>query len=436
MARRTLHPGLSLWSWVTRRLALPALLAGLWSTPLHAESDPGVGDAKKAAPPARSVTDPGYDVLLPDPEPPSESSSKAGQTNEQAGDLDIADRVLSAAKSVTTVAEAPSIITVVRADEIQARGYRTLTQLLETIPGWHTTTNGGTLFPFSLVRGTGQASLLLRDGVSMFDPALNLTQLGRVIPLETLKVVEVVNGPGGVLWGANSFLGIINLVSKDADDINGVEMGMGGGHGDGTREDFRAWVLFGKSFRPKRGPKISIVQHFSAETWLPPSLPGLLTVTRSAAPSPPGPQVWSDFSSSNPARAWLVNLSGKVSIGPITLYYAAPFGEQNSSLSTGNNLAVGAFDASTGMSVTTPQRNLVNGFERFVTAQYKDRFLRDRLGLDAKLYGVQFRREIDFVIVPGTRLNAPGLSLRTPVESYRVGFSVDGDAALPARNKL
>ena len=88
------------------------------------------------------------------------------------------------------------------------------------------------------------------------------------------------------------------------------------------------------------------------------------------------------------------------------------------------------------MSVTAPQRNLVNGFERFVTAQYKDRFLRDRLGLDAKLYGVQFRREIDFVIVPGTRLNALGLSLRTPVESYRVGFSVDGDAALPARNKL
>lgn len=419
-----------------RRVLLPIVAACLWTSPLYADSDPGVADPKKAVPAARSVTDPGYDVLLPDPEPASESGSKAGPASEQPGDLDIADRVLSAAKSVTTVAEAPAIITVVRADEIQARGYRTLTQLLETIPGWHTTTNGGTLFPFSLVRGTGQASLLLRDGVSMFDPALNLTQLGRVIPLETLKVVEVVNGPGGVLWGANSFLGIINLVSKDADDINGVEMGMGGGHGDGTREDFRAWVLFGKSFRPKRGPKISIVQHFSAETWLPPTLAGLLTVTRSAAPSPPGPQVWSDFSSSNPARAWLVNVSGKVSIGPVTLFYAAPFGEQNSSLSTGNNLAIGAFDTSTGMSVTTPQRNLVNGFERFLTAQYKDRFLRDRLGLDAKLYGVQFRREIDFVIVPGTRLNPPGLTLRTPVESYRVGFSVDGDAALPARNKL
>jgi len=401
-----------------------------------AQGDPGGGEAKKSSTGQRSVTDSSFDVLLPDPEPPSESGSKAGPSNDSGGDLDIADRVLSAAKSVTTVAEAPSIITVVRADEIQARGYRTLTQVLETIPGWHTTTTGGTLFPFSLVRGTAQASLLLRDGVSMFDPALNLTQLGRIIPLETLKVVEVVNGPGGVLWGANSFLGIINLVSKDADDINGVEMGFGGGHGEGTREDFRAWVLFGKSFRPKRGPKISIVQHFSAETWLPPSLPGLLTVTRSAAPSPPGPQVWSDLSSSNPARAWLINLNGKLSIGPVTLYYSAPFGVQNTSLSTGNNLANGAFDPLTGMSVPTPQRNLTNGFERFVTAQYKDRFLRDRLGVDAKLYAVQFRREIDFVILPGTRPNPPGLTLNTPVESYRAGFSIDGDAALPARNKL
>ena len=40
------------------------------------------------------------------------------------GDLDLANRVLSAAKQVTTVQEAPSIITVITSDEIRSRGYR------------------------------------------------------------------------------------------------------------------------------------------------------------------------------------------------------------------------------------------------------------------------------------------------------------------------
>lgn len=419
-----------------RLLSCAGWALGLWTMGLPNTTDAQVVVPGK--PPVKAPhhpTEPGFDVLLPDPEPTGEAG-RGASTDDAGSDLDIADRVLSAAKSVTTVQEAPAIITVVRADEIQARGYRTLTQVLETIPGWHTTSSGGTLFPFSMVRGTAQASLLLRDGVSMFDAGLNLSALGRTIPLETLKVVEVVNGPGGVLWGANSFLGIINLVSKDAEDINGVEAGFGVGHGEGTRQEFRAWALLGKSFRFSRGPRLSIMQHVSAETWLGQQFTVPLTVSRSAAPSPPGPQVWMGTASANPARAWLVNLDGKISYGPITLYWAAPFGTNNSPLSTGNNLALGMFDRATGMPSDAQQTNMVGGFDRFVTLQFKNRFLHDRLGLDAKLYGIQFERNIDFVVLPGTALNTTGVTLATDFRGYRAGFSVDGDAALPLRNKL
>ena len=95
--------------------------------------------------------------------------------------------MLSAAKQVTTVAEAPSIVTVVRADEIQTRGYRNITQVLETIPGWLSSSNGGSLLSIPLVRGTAQAALLLRDGVSMFEPVLNVGTYNRGLPLETVK---------------------------------------------------------------------------------------------------------------------------------------------------------------------------------------------------------------------------------------------------------
>lgn len=385
--------------------------------------------------PTRSAIDPSYDVLLPDPEP-QDATVRSGAAEPEAQDLDIADRVLSAAKQVTTVQEAPSIITVVRADEIQSRGYRTINQVLEVIPGWQSAVTGGTLFPFPLVRGTAQAALLLRDGVSFFEPTLNIAAFNRSVPLETLKSVEVVTGPGGVLWGANSFLGIVNLISKDPDDINGLEMGAGYGDGEATRQDFRTWVLFGKSFRFKRGPKLGIVQHVSAETWMTQGFEGLLSITRSTAPLPPGPQVFQGLGIATPARAWLVNIDGKISLGPVTLSYSAPFGEMNSSLSTGSNLASGPYDVMMRAPAGQPPKNFVNTFDRYITLQYKDRFLKDRIGLDAKLYGIQFERAINFVVLPGTLLNPPGVNLSTPVRSYRLGFSVDGDATLPLRNRL
>jgi outer membrane receptor protein involved in Fe transport len=285
------------------------------------------------------------------------------------------------------------------------------------------------------VRGIAQAALLLRDGVSMFEPTLNIGSF-ETVPLETLKSIEVVTGPGGVLWGANSFLGIINLISKDADDINGLEMGMGYGDGSGLRQDFRAWVLFGKSFKFKRGPRLGIVLHVSAETYLDQSFTGPLTVALSPAPLPPGPQIWDGTSTANPERAWLVNIDGKISYGPLTLSYAFPFGLLNSSLSTSSNLASGLYDVAAKMPAGQATQNYLNTFDRFLTLQYKSRFLQDRVGVDAKLYGIQFERSLNFVIVPGSTLDPTGLSISAPVDSYRVGFSVDGDATLPHHNRL
>lgn len=424
-----------------RLLPLTALGLGWWLTGTASTALADDTAATTTASPASAATSakskltPSYDVLLPDPEPTGESQSR-GDKGDDSSDIDIADRVLSAAKQVTTVQEAPSIVTVIRADEIASRGYRNITQVLETIPGWMTTSGIGNHLNLPLVRGTGQAALLLRDGVSMFEPMLNAGAYNRSIPLESIKSIEVVTGPGGVLWGANSFLGIINLISKDADDINGVEAGIGYGDGSGSPQNFRAWALFGKTFKFKRGPSLGIVQHVSYENYLSPEYTALSTISRSAAPSPPGPQIYSDLGQTNPARAYILDISGKLTYGPVTLSYAIPIGEMNNSLSFGNNLARGVYDTATMMPSTQPQVNHINMMDRYITIQYKSRFLGDRLGLDAKLYGVQFERHLDAVILPGTKLNPGGLTFKAPIESYRVGFSVDGDAGLPLNNRL
>ena len=101
--------------------------------------------------------------------------------------------------------------------------------MLASIPGWIDTRAEGTQISAPMVRGTIQAVLYLRDGVSLFDPAFNISTMSRVVPLETIKRIEVITGPGGVLWGANSFMGIVNVITKDGEDVNGIEISAGAG---------------------------------------------------------------------------------------------------------------------------------------------------------------------------------------------------------------
>lgn len=135
--------------------------------------------------------------------------------------LDLANIVQSAAKGVTTVQEAPAIVTVVTGDEIKDRQFQTLEELVDTVPGWYRSSVYYGNFQQPLVRGQIQAVQYLQDGLSMFDPQVNLPSINRGVPMEMVKRVEMITGPGGVLWGSNSLLGILNVITKDAEDIDG-----------------------------------------------------------------------------------------------------------------------------------------------------------------------------------------------------------------------
>src|SRR5690606_3200284 len=67
--------------------------------------------------------------------------------------LDLANIVQSAAKGLTTVQEAPAIVTVVTADEIRDRQFQDILQLADTIPGWQRIGANHSIFPMPMVRG-------------------------------------------------------------------------------------------------------------------------------------------------------------------------------------------------------------------------------------------------------------------------------------------
>ena len=339
-------------------------------------------------------------------------------------EIDIANIVTSAAKGVTTVQEAPAIVTIITAEEIRARGWKTIGQALGTVPGWLDVEAEGNNVAVPMVRGNIQAALYLRDGVSFFDPVFNVAALNRSVPMETIKRIEVVTGPGGVLWGANSYLGIVNVITKDAEDVNGVEISGGYGDGRGDRSDARAYAMWGHSFFKN---KLKVMLHASYENYGGPQYSGVDLYAASPAPQPSGPALYgaSPVDTSSP-RSWLLNLDGKITFGPFSLYGNVPFGQMAHSLSFSNVLVTQ--DAS----VPGSNNNVWKWYDRYAVLEYKSRFLRDRLGVNAKAYYINFVRDIDSRLYPVSNALPTGFSFQVnDLNAQRFGGTFDADFSGP-----
>jgi len=140
-------------------------------------------------------------------------------TLEQLGKIE----VYTASRTLTSVEKAPSVITVVTAEEINSRGYKTLHEALGDVPGFHNLTIAawGGLSNRGLVQDNNASYLFLVDGHSM----ANIMVLGfyeeyRFPQLAKIKRIEIIRGPGSTLWGSEASMGIINIITKDGNNID------------------------------------------------------------------------------------------------------------------------------------------------------------------------------------------------------------------------
>jgi len=147
--------------------------------------------------------------------------------------------VSSVSKKAEDIRKAPATIIVVTQQEIIQRGYLDLVELIQDLPGFEVANGYGvnytTIYQRGLRTTTTEKTLLLIDGVEENDLWSNTADLSRQYPLTNIKRVEVIYGPASTMYGSNAFTGVINIITKEPEEIAKVGRNFGvnisGGYG-------------------------------------------------------------------------------------------------------------------------------------------------------------------------------------------------------------
>ncbi|MDR4504673.1 MAG: TonB-dependent receptor [Candidatus Scalindua sp.] len=154
--------------------------------------------------------------------------------------------VISALKRPQTVLKSPAIMSVVTAKQIKQMGFRSLADVLRTVPGFDISmdrTGEKEISARGLLTINSEKVKLMIDGHSVNDAlsgggSYNFSDL----VVENAKRIEIIRGPGSALHGQNAFLAVVNVITKDTEDIDGFQWTLSGGSFDTQNYN----MLFGK----------------------------------------------------------------------------------------------------------------------------------------------------------------------------------------------
>ncbi len=163
--------------------------------------------------------------------------------------LDI--EVTSVSRHAAPLAQAPSAIQVITQAQIRRSGATTLAEALRLADnlqvaqrgarGWAITARG---FNTDLANKL----LVMIDGRTVYTPLYSgVFWEAQDYLLEDIDRIEVISGPGGTLWGANAVNGVINIITKQSTDTQGLHAEAG----SGSELDAIAGLRYGGTLTPQ-----------------------------------------------------------------------------------------------------------------------------------------------------------------------------------------
>jgi outer membrane receptor for ferrienterochelin and colicin len=125
--------------------------------------------------------------------------------------------VTSTTKSSLELRQAPGVVRVFTRTEIVRSGFTTLRDVLRQIPGIQVIeyrTGHQTIWVRGVQSRYNNKVLLLIDGVPMHDSFYGHFDIDESLPLDDAERIEIISGPGSVLYGTNAFAGVISITTR------------------------------------------------------------------------------------------------------------------------------------------------------------------------------------------------------------------------------
>ncbi len=146
--------------------------------------------------------------------------------NSQNVDYNASDKVSISGLSNQDLREAPGSILIITTEQIQASGARDITELLSLLPSFNIGRD------VDDVLGIGSRGLwahegkilVMLNGIALNESDFGTFGLGQRISLDNVSRIEIINGPGSVLYGGTAALGVINIITFKGGEKDDVEI--------------------------------------------------------------------------------------------------------------------------------------------------------------------------------------------------------------------
>jgi len=131
-----------------------------------------------------------------------------------------------AALGETDIRKAPVSITVISARQIKASGARNLMEALQLVPGLSFGRDVDDVIGIA-IHGTWAEEgkcLFMLNGMQLNENDFGTYAIGNRVPLDNVERIEVITGPGSVLYGGYAALGVINIITRTAKHATGGQV--------------------------------------------------------------------------------------------------------------------------------------------------------------------------------------------------------------------
>ena len=143
-------------------------------------------------------------------------------------------KVVTATKNLEKISDIPASVVVISAEEIDALGYQSYTEILNNVAGFYMIDDSHYLGHKNFgVRGFfspgafGNVIVLVNGVQQLSDEYMDYPDTKITVPIQAIDKIEIIRGPMSVIYGSGAFFGAINIITNEDYNKNQISLGTG-----------------------------------------------------------------------------------------------------------------------------------------------------------------------------------------------------------------